>query len=1211
MSKPVVILHLSDLHFGPNHRWALPGRGDKSRPTLVSLLDDALRDFAVSEDLLPDIIVVSGDIIDEPIRENFEAAVHFLRSLLETINELRQEQGRSPITKRNMFIVPGNSDVAWTERTDVRKRFEPYRGFLEAFYGILTVPDGELYSEPARDYLYRVDILEDLRVAMLGLNSCMYDEPASHAGLVTDGQLQQALNEFERRLQAEGVDSGKYLKVAVLHHHPHFLLELQHDPTYRVMQDALSVIRALEDHEFDLVLHGHKHHTAAKPVFTSRYGVDVWKGLVNICAGSVGANGCDSSFQFIKVTSGDRSAGALWKADILPIVIPKDATEFQWTVDEEHKKSLTVDLHKQKADVSRIASIFSAYISRGIEEFENFDVRQARLAFIEPRLEYDVLEYYVDLAVSEIRGGRIRDPFDPFFEEWLDSPGRNIMVVLGDYGAGKSSLCWHLFYKMAKKYQEDPSKSRVPLIFSLKGRGPIKSPRDFVKRLLKTYEIKMELSEFERLLEEGRFLFIFDGFDEMYEGGATRNVTSVWKKLTELGIGDAKVLITSRSQFFKSQAHVNDLLYPTEETPLMREAKAREIEIAELRDWSTTQIEEFLKKHWKENWRYYWGRAEAAIRSSLTELARRPLFLKLIVATLPSLFKRKEEVTLNVLFNEYVKYVLRREREHSDTQTIQDDDKLAIIEKLAVHLFLEEKRQVDGSKLLEIVDGHFSGRVVPEPDLRRYREDICRSGFLVQDGAHYRFFNDLFLGFFAAKKLMQDFRSRRFDDFTRKPLIPEVAMFLSDMLQEDKEALYDAISETRHLTFDTTGYTGSNAITLLKLQGEKFKEKDFSFTVLRGANLSGANLERSNLSSCDLREAVLDSSVLTGANFEDADLTGASIREVNKIGNLKFSPAGRYIATGDNFGAIKIWNFDKGSLEKAFDAHKKDIWSISWCPVCDKHSLVSGSLDKSVKVWDVQTGESSKLGEHADAVLSVDWSPDGTLVVSSGNDGMILVWEVSTGKIVWSQPVGEQVYCARWSADGKYIASASGDRRITIWDYQRRQRKFDLMNHQDTVWNVSWHPSGNLLASGSKDQTVRVWDISTGREIERFPGGSSGHMGAVLYVAWSPDGRYIASSGADMNVIIWSWSDRRPIFRRHAHTDDIWSLCWDPTGRFLVSGSDDATIKVWTPNRQEPVSVIPQLLRCKGMNIKGVKGLTSEQLNFLRKGGAEGYPRWF
>src|SRR5262249_1334332 len=171
------------------------------------------------------------------------------------------------------------------------------------------------------------------------------------------------------------------------------------------------------------------------------------------------------------------------------------------------------------------------------------------------------------------------------------------------------------------------------------------------------------------------------------------------------------------------------------------------------------------------------------------------------------------------------------------------------------------------------------------------------------------------------------------------------------------------------------------------------------------------------------------------------------------------------------------------------------------------------------------------LTGHTDGVRSVAWSPDGAQIASGSSDRTIKIWDVETGdlvKNVTTQHLG-WVSSIAWSPEGARIASTGGirgcprtctyDRNIKIWAAATGTLMRTLTGHTSLVNSTSWSPDGAQIASGANDRTVRVWQVDTGELLRTL----TGHTSDVTSVAWSPDGGQLASGGnyGDAKIKIW------------------------------------------------------------------------------------------
>jgi WD40 repeat protein len=290
------------------------------------------------------------------------------------------------------------------------------------------------------------------------------------------------------------------------------------------------------------------------------------------------------------------------------------------------------------------------------------------------------------------------------------------------------------------------------------------------------------------------------------------------------------------------------------------------------------------------------------------------------------------------------------------------------------------------------------------------------------------------------------------------------------------------------------------------------------------------------------------------------------------VNSVTFSPDGNRIVSGSRDRTLRVWDASTGQpIGKPLVGHEDWVSSVAFSP--DGKRIVSGSRDKTLRMWDASTGQpiGKPLVGHEDWVSSVAFSPDGKRIVSGSIDKTLRVWDVSTG-----QPIGKPfegqadvVTSVAFSPDGKRIVSGSRDKTIRMWDASTGQPILSLFGHEGWVNSVAFSPDGKRVVSGSSDNTVRVWDESSGQPIgQPF----QGHEFDVYSVAFSSDGKRIVSGSWDKTVRVWDVSSGQPIGKPfQGHKSYVNSVAFSPDGKRVVSGSSDNTVRVWDESSGQPI----------------------------------------
>lgn len=294
-----------------------------------------------------------------------------------------------------------------------------------------------------------------------------------------------------------------------------------------------------------------------------------------------------------------------------------------------------------------------------------------------------------------------------------------------------------------------------------------------------------------------------------------------------------------------------------------------------------------------------------------------------------------------------------------------------------------------------------------------------------------------------------------------------------------------------------------------------------------------------------------------GNVFLTKTLTGHS----DSVWSIALGQNDQTLVSGSADRTIKVWNLNTGQLIRTLSGHTDIVRSVALSS--DGEILASGSGDRTIKLWNLQTGrELRTLSGHSGPLWSIAISRDGKTLVSGSEDSTIRIWNLQTGELLRSfRGHTGRVFSVALSPNDQTLASSGVDKTIKIWNLQTGKLLRTLTGHSDFVRAVTISSDGQKLASGSWDKTVKVWNLQTGELLHTF----EGHTDRVVSVAFSPDGQTLASASSDKTVKIWSLLTGKLVGSLSGHSDWVLSVAISPSGRTLVSSSKDKTIKIWQP----------------------------------------------
>ncbi|HWX42233.1 MAG TPA: PilT/PilU family type 4a pilus ATPase [Blastocatellia bacterium] len=246
------------------------------------------------------------------------------------------------------------------------------------------------------------------------------------------------------------------------------------------------------------------------------------------------------------------------------------------------------------------------------------------------------------------------------------------------------------------------------------------------------------------------------------------------------------------------------------------------------------------------------------------------------------------------------------------------------------------------------------------------------------------------------------------------------------------------------------------------------------------------------------------------------------------------------------------------TLLSALSGHSRDATSAAFSP--DGKLIVSGSADRSVRIWAADSLKSVHTMEHGEWVNAVAFAPSGQFVASAGGDGAVKLWSAETGQPLGGVKVHAQNATAlTFSPDGSSIISAGAEGAVRILKLREKKLEASLNAHAGRVWHVALSSIGDRLLSTGQDGVARIWKIGS----NDTPLVLEGHQGDVLWGSFSPDDHFIATGGGDGTARLWDSQSGRQLYQFAAHQGGVNSVRFSPDGIHLVTAGSDSTARIW------------------------------------------------
>jgi WD40 repeat protein len=199
------------------------------------------------------------------------------------------------------------------------------------------------------------------------------------------------------------------------------------------------------------------------------------------------------------------------------------------------------------------------------------------------------------------------------------------------------------------------------------------------------------------------------------------------------------------------------------------------------------------------------------------------------------------------------------------------------------------------------------------------------------------------------------------------------------------------------------------------------------------------------------------------------------------VSSMAFFPGEKRIVSGSFDKTVRIFDLATGTCERTLEGHTDYVWSVAVSR--DGKYVASGSADHTARVWDAETGEQlAQLEGHTGRIMGLGFLPNGKLI-TGGGDGKLRLWDWEQEKELWQVKVlPGPVYAFALSEDGKRVATSTTRGwlpDIHVMDVATRRTLLTDDEGGYMVQQLAFSPDGNTLYEMREMGFINRWNIKT------------------------------------------------------------------------------------------------------------------------------------
>ena len=285
------------------------------------------------------------------------------------------------------------------------------------------------------------------------------------------------------------------------------------------------------------------------------------------------------------------------------------------------------------------------------------------------------------------------------------------------------------------------------------------------------------------------------------------------------------------------------------------------------------------------------------------------------------------------------------------------------------------------------------------------------------------------------------------------------------------------------------------------------------------------------------------------------------------INEMELSVEGDRILTGTRGKEAMVWDLGTRRRLATLRGHRGSVVSVGFS--ADGRSVLTQSIDRTARLWDVESGESKQMWRHDSSLIYASLSPDGNNVCTAEKAlTTVRVFAAHSGELRHELETGASlIWRVGFSPDSRLVF-ATTNRGVFFWDIDSGARSVVLRGHDVRVHVADFHAASGRVLTTSHDATARVWDLSTGEEISRLTHGRQLGVGE-----FSRDGTRVITAANEPVAYIWNAATGEVLVTFSGHEARLNSAVFSPDERTVLTTSFDGTARLWDAESGEELLV--------------------------------------